>query len=240
MLTKEFADKLNSLHERVNNSAKLAVTDAITIGGLLLEAVEEHGKKTLSAWLDAGNTVIARSVAYRYMDLYAYRDQIGESKNIFVAYKQIADFKADQKRIEYKQSADRVAEFKKTGVKPEGYKRMTDERRSKKLEAAQNPRWDSVPDIEKNNKVEFSIDEILENPVSENVTDALCYDEEPRNRSASWLKIFIDRFEYTGNNRGLIASIIENIDYCEDDNARIEACHDAIKVLNEISAALHE
>lgn len=203
MLNKEFAEKINALHDRANSRAKMAVSDAIEIGKLLSDAITEHGKKTLSAWIDAGNVTIARSVAYRYVDLFEYRDQIGESKNIFVAYKQIADIKADQKRIEYKQSADRVAEYKETGKKPEGYKKNTDERRAEKHEAVQNPRRDSVP----------------------------------ANRSKAWQKIYDERNE---EEYRFLSFIAEKLDMLNNDNQRIEVCHDIIKLCKKISAELQK
>ena len=142
ILTGEFAKELNGLHASANVSAKRAVSEALTIGEKLLIAKKSSNDVELRNFMD-DKLEFSRSVAYRYMELYTYRDQIGESENIFNAYKAIASVKKDQKQIEYQKSADRIREYKETGVKPEGYKKNTDERRAQK--AVQNPSWENVP-----------------------------------------------------------------------------------------------
>ena len=142
ILTDEFAKELNDLHDKINNNAKLTVAEAIFLGEKLFNA--QAGNEQLGTWMDEKLT-FSRRTAFRYVDLFTYRSQIKESENIFGAYKMLADVKAQQKQAEYQKSADRVKEYKETGVKPEGWIKDTDTRRVERMEAAQNDSCQNAP-----------------------------------------------------------------------------------------------
>jgi hypothetical protein len=143
ILTDEFARELNGLHIGLQKSARLLISEALVIGEKLVNAEKNCNPIELREWMD-GKLDFTRRTAYKYIDLYKFQKQIKDAENLTEAYKLIEGIKSEKKQAEIKQSADRVEEYKETGIKPEGYKRMTDERRAHKV--AQN---ESIQNVQK-------------------------------------------------------------------------------------------
>ena len=150
ILTDEFAKELNGLHIGLENSARLLISEALVIGRKLIEAEKNCDQVDLREWMDT-KLDFSRRAAYRYIDLYKYQKQIKDAENLTVAYKMISDIKSEEKQVENQKSADRVAEYKETGIKPEGWKKDTDTRRVQRMETAQSAslskcasKWDGI------------------------------------------------------------------------------------------------
>jgi hypothetical protein len=142
ILTDEFAKELNGLHIGLQKSARLLISEALAIGGKLVNAEKICNPVELREWMD-GKLDFSRRAAYRYIDLYKYQKQVKDAENLTEAYKMITDIKSEKKQIEEKKAADRVQEYKETGKKPEGWRKHTDDKLAEKGKSAtcQTSHW---------------------------------------------------------------------------------------------------
>jgi hypothetical protein len=135
ILTDEFAKELNGLHNGLQNSARLLISEALVIGEKLINAEKVSDPVDLREWMD-GKLHFSRRAAYRYIDLFKFQKQIKDAENLSEAYKMIGDIKSEQKQVEDRKATDRVQEYKETGKKPEGWRRGTDDKLAENCKSA--------------------------------------------------------------------------------------------------------
>ena len=203
----------------INEQGKMFIIDcegvmnrAFELGRILCKLTKEYSDEEFRDWLTDEVTSISnisKRTAYDYIDYYKYKSVAIDAINLTDALKQISVHKAKLKELEYEKSAQRMIEYQKTGVKPDGYKKNTDERRAKK--AVQ------IADTAKCTKSELDISD---------------------SRSKAWLKIWDNRDETSESK--LVLELIKKLDSLDNDNQRIETCHDIIKLCKKISAELQK
>ena len=125
-----------------------AIYRAYSIGRMLLDVKNTVPENTFVQWLQ-DNVEVSQRHAYNYMAIAKFPDKVSGEVSLNKAVEKIGAYQKELRQIEYKQSADRVAEYEKTGVKPDGYLKNTDERRAKKHEAVQIAPVQNVPDKNK-------------------------------------------------------------------------------------------
>ena len=130
ILTDNLAKKINDLHISFENKAKLAIKDAIEIGALLVKAKNESEKSGFDLWLKEKITLSIPTVN-RYMSLFTHKDCISCAESINQAYKMIETLEAQKKQSETAKAYQRVADYRKTGIKPDGWRRGTDDKIAK-------------------------------------------------------------------------------------------------------------
>jgi hypothetical protein len=149
-------------------------------------------------------------------------------KHLPEAYKQIQYLEQEKKKTETQKAFQRVQQFKSTGIKPEGWRRMTDDKLYKE-EIERDKR------IEENRKRINKIDN--EKKSSSNMFDDLLNNVIEKSKKVNSFKDSI-RLSFEGKNDSFIDALIDYLDSLNDDNRRIEVCHNVIKVAKNIAKEL--
>lgn len=235
--TEEIKREIASLH----NTLKMSVQKAIRIGQLLTEQKDFVGHGLFLNWLDA-NLDITRQTADKYMKLYAYRDKCKLELHLQSAYKQIETIEAQERQSKEERDRSLIAEYRKTGKKPAGWDRSLDYRIKKDDEASikQQERKEQVFREREERAKQYKL-----NAEGEKVTfisDALKAATETiiakHEERQNWKERI--RLSDSGKDNAFMDAIIEYLDTLPDDNRRIEACSNIIKICRNISIELQQ
>jgi len=143
---------INEQHKKIDMREKLTVENAINIG-MVLYYVRIKNSRDFTSWVESNFEFTVRT-AERYILLFTYKDKISNVKNLTEAYSVTYKLITKRKEKEEKQSEKNVADYKKTGVKPKGWRRGTDDKRVKENEAKET----SKQKEEKKEGVDLAID----------------------------------------------------------------------------------
>lgn len=227
MIAKTHIQEINTLHSNIEGKLKSTVQDAIKLGKLLTNVKQELPHGTFLNWINDNCNFSDRN-AERYMKLHNYKSKIDIVSNLPEAYKQIQYLEQEKKRTESQKAFKRVQKFKSTGIKPEGWRRMTDDKLYKE-EIERDKR------IEENRKRINKIDN--ENKSSSNMFDDLLNNVIEKSKKVNSFKDSI-RLSFEGKNDSFIDALIDYLDGLNDDNRRIEVCYNVIKVAKNIAKEL--
>jgi len=230
--TDDAAKEVERLHNGIEEKLKTSVSDAVRIGEILTTIKEKIGHGQYEKWVKENvnfNTV----TAWRYMKLYSYGKSL-TAKDLPEAYKQMETFEAQEKQSEYKKAMIRVCEYKKTGKKPEGWRKNTDDKlyteeieREKRInEAAQKGEKYKKEFEEKQDREKISRDE--RNSRLDGFMDTLKNGIEKEKEKIE----FVKKIGLSGNNasHGFNEILINYLQTLHNDSECIEACHNIIKI----------
>jgi hypothetical protein len=227
MIAKTHIKEINALHSNIEGKLKSTVKDAIKLGELLTNVKQELPHGTFLNWIN-DNCNFSRQTSHRYMSLFQYKSKCITMKHLPEAYKQIQYLEQEKKKTETQKAFQRVQQFKSTGIKPEGWRRMTDDKLYKE-EIERDKR------IEENRKRINKIDN--EKKSSSNMFDDLLNNVIEKSKKVNSFKDSI-RLSFEGKNDSFIDALIDYLDSLNDDNRRIEVCHNVIKVAKNIAKEL--
>ena len=227
MIAKTHIQEINTLHSNIEGKLKSTVQDAIKLGELLTNVKQELPHGTFLNWIN-DNCNFRKSSAENYMKLYNYKSKIPLVGNLPEAYKEIQYLEQEKKRTESQKAFKRVQKFKSTGIKPEGWRRMTDDKLYKE-EIERDKR------IEENRKRINKINN--ENKSTSNMFDDLLNNVIEKSKKVNSFKDSI-RLSFEGKNDSFIDALIDYLDGLNDDNRRIEVCYNVIKVAKNIAKEL--
>jgi hypothetical protein len=221
----------------LRNTLKMSVTKAIRIGQLLTEQKEFVGHGLFLSWLDA-NFEMSERTARNYMSLFAYRDETAEIADLQTAYKQIETIEAQQKLSEEERNRAMVAEFRKTGVKPHGWTRDLDYRIKKDEEGfiKQKERIDQAKQEREQRSQEYKTKQVERENLSETLRLASDVFIKHANQRNAWKEKI--RLSDGGKEDAFMDAIIDYLETLPDDNRRVEACNNIIKICRNISIEL--
>jgi hypothetical protein len=244
MTLEQTAAKINANYSRMQRGTKLLLGIAIETGGLLADAANvptgTFAEGTFDEWLEA-NIAFPKRTAYRYISLYNHKNQIASAESLREAYKQIEDLEAQKKRTETQKAYSRVAAFLKTGVKPEGWRRGTDDKLVKlvKEEMDRDARIEAVKrealsrGQEKREKEQARDQQKVETETLFNFLDG--HIDSERKRTEFKEKI---RLSAGGMKDPFQDAVLDYLEGLENDSRRIEACYNIIKVCKRIAVEL--
>jgi hypothetical protein len=240
-LTINLAKKINELHISFENNAKLAISDAIEIGSLLAHAKKEGEKEDFDLWLKEKITFSVPTVN-RYISLFRNQNYISDAKNVSEAYKMIETLEAQKKQTETAKAYQRVAEYRKTGIKPENWRRGTDDKIAKE-EAARDERIEAVKRIADEKKAavdEKKRDEEQRQHQMETDTENLMSFLDQTAKVARKRSEFKEKIRLSagGMEDPFQDALMDYLEGLDDDSRRIEACHNIIKICKGIANEL--
>jgi hypothetical protein len=192
-------------------------------------------------WLQ-NNTSIPQSTAYRYMSLYNYRNQITAAENLQEAYKQIEILEAQKKQTETQKAHHRIAEYKKTGVKPEGWRKHTDDKLLKEDQERDkriNDRFEEAKKRESERRQEQQQAEADRDQTARDIellSRHFAGEEETVKKRAEFKEKI--RLSAEGMSDPFQDAILDYLEGLENDSRRIEACYNIIKICKRIAAEL--
>jgi hypothetical protein len=237
--TQEIKQELSEL----NNTLKMSVHKAIRIGELLTEQKEIVGHGLFIQWIES-NLDISRYTAINYMKLYEYKDKCGNVQHLQEAYKQIETIEAQSKQTKEERDRAMIAEYRKTGKKPIGWTRELDYRIKKDAEAEskQKERIEKEKQERERRAKEHKEQQVSfqHNQSSNILTDAFqtvagAFIEKTNKRNEWKEKI---RLSESGKESAFMDAIIDYLETLPDDNRRIEACYNIVKICKNIAVKL--
>ena len=126
-LTVNSISELNILHKNIESKLKSTVQDAIMAGEILIKVKDDLPHGEFLPWIEK-NCIFKQATAYNYMGLYQYKSKIITVVNLPEAYKQVKQLESAKKQTDNQKAFKRVQEFKKTGKKPDGWRKNTDDK----------------------------------------------------------------------------------------------------------------
>jgi len=219
-------------------SARRSVQDAIKIGEIISEQKKllPHGE--FLPWI---NTLpFNRVTANQYQRLYIHADKCTNAVHLQEAYKQLETIEQQERQTEEQRKRSMIAEYRKTGKKPDGWDRSLDyiiqkdkENEKKYHEEKNRLEAERLLRAEQRKK---------EEQASDIFTDALniATDEiiNKHKQRTEWKDKI--RVSDTGKDDAFMDAIIDYLDTLPNDNRRIEACNNIIKICRNISVELQK
>lgn len=229
-------DELNRLHSDIENKMRSTVADAIRAGEILAQVKERLPHGDFLPWIKL-NCRFSERTAYNYIGLHGHSSKIATVANLQDAYKQVEALEAQERKTDDQKARERVTAFVKTGNKPEGWRRGTDDTlaEKEKAHAESMKKWHedmkakNEERVRQSEKARPSIDFSEINKMVEQHTQALV--------KRQTFKESI-RISHEGKDDPFVDAIMDYLETLADDNRRMEACYNIIKVCKGIANQL--
>jgi vacuolar-type H+-ATPase subunit I/STV1 len=236
-ITKDEAKKqIFELHDGIIRSARRSVQDAIKIGEIISEqrrllAPDEFTPFIQSLPFD-DNTV------YRYIQLYKYVDKIPTVGDLSTAYKKLSEIEYQEKQTEEQRKRALIAEYRRTGKKPDGWDRSLDYiiQRDKEAEERQEQYRKEQEERREEIKAEREQSRQANNIFTEALHTATNQLFEKQAEKEAWQKKI--RLSENGKDDSFLDAIEAYLLTMDDDNRRVEACYNIIKICKNIANEL--
>ena len=156
-------------------------------------------------------------------------------RNLHDAYKQVKQLESAEKHTERQKSYQRVGQYKKTGIKPDGWKRGTDDTLVKEDQDRDErirrfkERVEADKQTKESKKKDYKQDSEQFNEAISKLTSRV----EERETFKEQIRISSE-----GKENPFIDALIDYLQGLDDDNRRLEACHNIIKVAKSIAKEL--
>ena len=240
--------ELNDLHQQIEGKLRSTVQDAIKAGEILTGVKDKLAHGGFLPWIEQ-NCVFGNKTAERYMKVFEHKGKIVTVSNLPEAYKQVKQIESVKKQTENQRAFKRVQEYKKSGVKPEGWRKNTDDKlyqedldRDERIR-----RFKESADAESRNGAVHKTDH---KKLGDRIDDAGVRIDDTGNRISAGLKDLQNRLKIRetfkesirisseGKDNPFIDALIDYLQGLDDDNRRLEACHNIIKVAKSIAKEL--
>ena len=229
-------DEIISLHTGIMQSARRSVQDAIKIGGIISEQKQLLPHGDFLPWVET--LPFDERTARRYMQLNYYRDKTDIMSDLQTAYKQVETIEQQEKQSAEERKRSMIAEFRKTGIKPAGWDRSLDyiiQKDNEQLERQKQIR--EQEEINRNNRVkEREQKQHAENLFSSVLEQATNEIFEKHAERKTWQEKI--RLSENGKEDSFMSAIVDYLATLYDDNRRIEACYNIIKICKNIAIEL--
>jgi len=225
--------ELNRLHQQIERSLRRTVQDAIRAGKILTTVKDSLDHGEFLPWIEE-NCRFSDETARKYMGLFRHQNKIQSSWNLQDAYQKVAQIETAEKQSEEKKARVRVMEYLKTGKKPDGWRRGTDD----KLAEAEKKRQDKIEESRKKLKEERERREKETDPFDE-VEELLLEEIVEKEQQRQTFKERI-RLSQAGEKDAFIDALMDYLDELDSDSRRIEACQNIIKVCRNIAVELQK
>ncbi len=263
-LTQDRTEEIKRELFELQNTLKMSVQKAIRIGELLTEQKAFVGHGQFLPWLEK-NFEMTERTAQRYMNLFAYRDKTDTLSDLQSAYRQIETIEAQEKQSKEERDRSIISEYRKTGIKPPGWTPKIDkavkdtdahlvkvkedrakedaerEQRAKeyreKQEAATrpyvapaSPMPEPPDDTAHYYRLGKLTEEMLNNASSATTTHT--------NQRTEWKEKI--RLSDGGQEDAFMDALIDYLETLADDNRRLEACNNIVKICRNIAVELQK
>jgi len=238
MQATEAREQIINLHTGIMSAARRSVQDAIKIGEIIAEQKKllQHGE--FLPWVRT--LPFEQRTAYRYLSLSDHSCKVATMSNLQEAYRQLETIEQQEKQTAEQRKKAMIAEYRKTGIKPDGWDRSLDyiikkqdeekakfeERSRKHFEQAEKEKQERI----KQENAEDIFSSVLNNAANEIIGNM--------KKRSEWK----DKIKVSNNGKedSFVDAIMDYLDTLEDDNRRIEACYNIIKVCKNIAVDLQK
>jgi hypothetical protein len=239
------AVELNRLHGEIETKLRTTVQDAIRAGEILTQVKDRLDHGEFLPWIEQ-NCEFSQKTAWNYIALQRHSCKLVTVTNLQEAYREVAQIESREKQTEEQKARQRIQHYIKTGEKLDGWRRGTDD----KLAEEERRR-----------------DERIEKEKQRMEAERLKREAEKNEREARWERIeqetdftsqllndaadhslttlkkrqdFKDRIRVSSEGRDdvFIDALMDYLEELPDDNRRIEACYNIIKVAKGVAVEL--
>ena len=226
--------ELNDLHQQIEGKLRSTVQDAIRAGELLTQAKDKLAHGELGQWIE-NNCIFSSKTAYRYMGIFEHKSKIVTVTNLPEAYRQVKQIESAKKQTENQKAFKRVQEYAKSGVKPEGWRKNTDDKlyQEEKDRDERIKRFKERVEADKQTKESKKKDYKQDSKHFNEAISKLTSRVEERETFKEQIRISSE-----GKDSPFVDALIDYLQGLDDDNRRLEACHNIIKVAKSIAKEL--
>ena len=226
--------ELNDLHQQIEGKLRSTVQDAIRAGELLTQAKDDLPHGAFLPWIGK-NCIFGDKTAERYMKVFEHKGKIVTVSNLPEAYRQVKQIESVKKQTENQKAFKRVQEYAKSGIKPEGWRKNTDD----KLYQEEQDRDERIRRFKERVEEDKQTKESKEKDYKQ--------DSEHFNEALSKLTTRVEeretfkeniRISSEGKDSPFVDALIDYLQGLDDDNRRLEACYNIIKVAKNIAKEL--
>lgn len=172
------------------------------------------------------------------MQLFRYKNKTAEIADLQTAYQQIETIERQERQSAEERKRAMIAEFRKTGRKPDGWDRSFDYiiQKDKENEIRQEE-FRKQREQERQENIRKREQEKLSNNIFTQTLDSAVNDLFSKtNERREWQEKI--RLSDSGKEDSFMSAIVEYLNTLSDDNRRIEACYNIIKICKNISIEL--
>ena len=226
--------ELNDLHQQIEGKLRSTVQDAIRAGEILTKAKDDLPHGGFIPWIEQ-NCIFGRKTAHRYMGIYEYKSKCLTVSHLPEAYRLVAKLESVKKQTENQKAFKRVQEYVKSGVKPEGWRKNTDDRlyQEEKDRDERIRRFKERVEADKQTKESKEKDYKQDSKHFNEAISKLTSRVEERETFKEQIRISSE-----GKDSPFVDALIDYLQGLDDDNRRLEACHNIIKVAKSIAKEL--
>ena len=227
--------ELNELHQQIEGKLRSTVQDAIRAGEILTQAKDDLPHGGFLPWIKQ-NCVFSERTARNYLSLFRYRNKTATVADLQDAYKQVKQLESAEKHTEKQKSYQRVSQYRKTGVKPDGWKRGTDDGLVKEEHDRDERirRFKEKVETDKQTKESTEKDYKQDSKIFNEAIARLTSKADERETFKERIRI-----SFEGKDNPFIDALIDYLQGLDDDNRRLEACYNIIKVAKSIAKELN-
>lgn len=238
MQASEAREKIINLHTGIMSAARRSVQDAIRIGEIISEQKKllQHGE--FLPWVRT--LPFTDKTAESYMKLSSHSNKIENVSNLSEAYKKVGIFEYQEKQTAEQRKRSMIAEYRRTGIKPDGWDRSLDyiikkqDEEKAKFEERSRKHFEQA-EKEKQERLKKENAEDLFSNVLNNAANEIMGNMKKRSEWKDKIKV-----SNNGKEDSFVDAIMDYLDTLEDDNRRIEACYNIIKVCKNIAVNLQK
>jgi len=221
-------------HNGIHGSMKQALEYAFEAGQLLTEVKDEFNHGEFLPWLKE-NMPFSDKTAETYMKLHKHRCKIETVSNLQEAYRQIETIEQQEKQSEAKKQTERVRIFRETGVKPEGWRRGTDDKAVERKEREEQRREENFQKAKEQIKEQQEKREEWYEPepdqTEEWIKDTI---EEIQKEKEKHAHLNLSSYAENRNQDEMFYAIEKYLNSFDGVSAQLEAAHNLIKKLKMI------
>lgn len=222
------------LHNGIITSSRRSVEDAIKIGQIISEQKKLLNHGEFLPWIET--LPFSQKTSWNYLKMYDYK--LVNVTNLQEAYNKVKQLEHQEKQTEQERKRQLISEYRKTGIKPDSWDRALDyeyekqekERIKREEEIA---RQEDERKKRANERAERDHAEDLFHETLFNATDEIINESKKRNE---WKEKI--RLSDSGKEDAFQNAIIDYLETLENDNRKIEACQNIIKICRNISVKL--
>lgn len=238
-LTKDRArEQIINLHTGIMSAARRSVQDAIKIGEIIAEQKKllQHGE--FLPWVET--LPFDTNTGERYRKIYMYSSKIPTVGNLSEAYRKIETIEQQEKQTAEQRKRSMIAEYRRTGIKPDGWDRSLDyiikkdEDEQKLYEERKRKHLENVAKQKEAQGQQKQAEDLFSDVLSKAANEMI---GNMKKRSEWKDKIKVSN---NGKEDSFVDAIMDYLDTLEDDNRRIEACYNIIKVCKNIAVDLQK
>lgn len=238
MQATEAREQIINLHTGIMSAARRSVQDAIKIGEIISEQKKllQHGE--FLPWVKT--LPFDERTAQRYIKLNYYKNKTDSVSDLQSAYRQIENIEQQEKQTAEQRKRSMIAEYRRTGIKPDGWDRSLDyiikkqDEEKAKFEERSRKHFEQA-EKEKHERIKQENAEDIFSSVLNNAANEIIGNMKKRSEWKDKIKV-----SNNGKEDSFVDAIMDYLDTLEDDNRRIEACYNIIKVCKNIAVDLQK